>query len=251
MSVADDAVLHVLRDPPRDGPTNMARDEVLLYSERLKPAALRLYRWSPPTLSLGYFQRAALLDTLPQHLRALPVVRRATGGGAILHHDEITYSLMVAEAVPAARQSPVALYRLVHACWRDALAEAGVTCELAPEHYPLPTPRTGPFFCFEKPGQTDLIIGDQKLLGSAQRRMPGRVLQHGSLILGQPIAGHPGANLGGLSAAAQSELEAHFLHSLARALDLSVSAAAWSDAESAEADLRREKFASEAWTLRL
>ena len=77
------STLHVLHDPPLDGPTNMARDEHLLYADKAWPAILRLYAWNPPTISLGYFQRYERLADLPDEIRNLSVVRRITGGGAI------------------------------------------------------------------------------------------------------------------------------------------------------------------------
>src|SRR5512143_2318320 len=160
--------LHVYRDPALDGPTNMARDEHLLHSAAVQPAAVRIYAWDPPTISLGYFQRFGEVARQPAEIRALALVRRLTGGGAILHDREITYCLVVDDSLPVARQSPIALYRLVHECWRRVLSggeadgaadDAKVAlrprpptaaaevrrCELAPEHFPMPTPRTGPF----------------------------------------------------------------------------------------------------------
>ncbi|MBK9126796.1 MAG: hypothetical protein IPM13_03215 [Phycisphaerales bacterium] len=252
MTACPPRLLHVLRDPPLDGPTNMARDEHLLHSEAYRPAALRLYAWTPPTISLGYFQRFADLDRLPPELRELAVVRRTTGGGAILHDREITYCLVLDDSVPVARRAPLALYELVHTCWRNALAEdEGPRSELAPPDYPLPTPRTGPFFCFQKPGRTDLIVGEQKLLGSAQRRTAGRVLQHGSLLLGQRFRAHPGVDLGGVPEARASRWQDAFVRRLAQALDLEVAPAAWQCAELADCERRRAKYASPEWTQRL
>lgn len=243
-------VLRVLIDQPLDGPTNMARDEHLLSSDDWRPAVLRVYGWTPPTLSLGYFQCFADVARLPAELRALPVVRRTTGGGAILHDLEITYCLVLDETIPIARQSPVALYELAHRCWRDALAPEGLRAELAPDDFPLPTPRTGPFFCFEKPGRTDLVVGDRKLLGSAQRRVEGRVLQHGSLMLGQRFRSHPGADLGQPSPQTVAQWCDRFVAALAAALALTPRQTAWTAAQLADVALRREKYAGDAWTRR-
>ncbi len=243
--------LYVLRDPPLDGPTNMARDEYLLYSERLRPAAVRIYRWSPPTISLGYFQRHDELAQLPPELRELAVVRRPTGGGAILHDREVTYCLVIDDSVPVARRAPATLYRLVHECWRDALAADGPQTALAPDSLPFPAPRGGPFFCFEKPGRTDLIVGGAKLLGSAQRRIPGRVLQHGSLLLGQRFAAHPGADLGQPSGQEVEHWIEAFLTRLAAALSLELRPTTWSAAELADLEQRRARYSSAAWTRRL
>jgi lipoate-protein ligase A len=243
-------LLYLLRDPPLDGPTNMARDEHLLYSGRLRPAALRLYAWTPPTISLGYFQRYADLANLPEDVRGLAVVRRTTGGGAILHDREVTYCLVADDSLPVARQAPDALYRLVHECWQAAVGSTGPQVELAPDHFPMPTPRTGPFFCFQKPGRTDLIIAGQKLLGSAQRRIPGRVLQHGSLLLGQRFRSHPGANLGEPPSATVAAWTQDFVVRLAAGLHLTPAEATWATEELTDVRVRREKYAGNEWTQR-
>jgi len=242
-------ILHVLRDPPLDGPTNMARDEHLLHSDRFRPAALRLYRWNPVTLSLGCFQRYADLSILPLELRALPVVRRPTGGGAILHDVELTYCLMLDESLDTSRLAPVALYRLVHDVWREALAP-DVLATLAPDDLPMPSPRGGPFLCFEKPARTDLLVNGRKVLGSAQRRVAGRVLQHGSLLLGRRFAAHPGADLGNPSEERVRLWTDAFVQHLAKRLKLQPQASSWTPEALADIERRRERFASRAWTQR-
>lgn len=242
--------LSVFRDARLDGPTNMARDEHLLHAAELRPASLRIYAWDPPTISLGYFQRYADVARLPADVRDLAVVRRLTGGGAILHDCEVTYCLALDDTVAVARQSPVTLYRLVHECWRDALADGGPHAELAPDNFPLPTPRTGPFFCFEKPGRTDLVIGGQKLLGSAQRRTAGRVLQHGSLLLGRRFRSHPGADLGEPPAETVARWVNAFEASLAAALGLEYRWVEWTPEQLADVAARRAKYAGAEWTQR-
>jgi len=243
-------ILHVLRDAAVDGPTNMARDEHLLYSDVFRPAAIRIYGWTPPTISLGCFQRFAAVAELPEDVRDLAVVRRPTGGGAILHDREITYCLVLDQSVAIARQAPVALYRLVHELWRDALAGDGPASEMAPDSFPFPSPRKGPFFCFQKPGQTDLIIGGDKLLGSAQRRTRGRVLQHGSLLLGQRFATHPGADLGEPDRGVVEGWIAGFLERLAGALELEPRGAEWSAEQDEDVAARRAHYAGDEWTRR-
>jgi lipoate-protein ligase A len=248
-------VLHVFRDPPLDGPTNMARDEHLLHSDRFRPAALRFYAWDPPTVSLGCFQRYGSLATLPAEVRALAVVRRPTGGGAILHDREVTYCLVVDETLEITRRAPVALYRLVHELWHKAIAAdlqrtGGAPPKLAPEHLPLPSPRGGPFFCFEKPGRTDLLIGRDKVLGSAQRRVAGRVLQHGSLLLGRRFTAHPGAHLNEPSTNLVERWIGQFTKTLAQALSLTVRPAEWTNAALDDVRQRRERYCSDAWTQR-
>lgn len=242
--------LWIFRDPALDGPTNMARDEYLLYSAEYRPAALRIYQWSPPTLSLGCFQRYAQIRELPEDVQRLAVVRRPTGGGAILHDREITYCLTLDDSLAPATRAPVTLYRLVHELWRSVLADDGIAGELAPESYPFPSPRRGPFFCFEKPGQTDLLVGARKLLGSAQRRVPGRVLQHGSLLLGRRFAAHPGADLGEPPPERVERWVAGFTSRLAQALGLSPHDAAWTTTALDDVNRRRHRYADETWTRR-
>lgn len=250
--MSDPATLDVFCDGPLDGATNMARDEALLRADA--PASLRVYAWSPPTISLGYFQRHEALASLPVELRSLDVVRRLTGGGAILHDREITYCLVLSDAVPIARKAPAELYRLVHECWRAVLADAGVATELAPADWPLPSPRSGPFFCFETPGQTDLLLGSAKVLGSAQRRTAGRVLQHGSLILDKRFAAHPGAAIAGAARLPSHADEmpaawvAAFVRCMAGALHLSPRDCTWSADLLAAATELRPRYAGDAWT---
>lgn len=243
-------MLHVFRDPPLDGPTNMARDEHLLYADDLKPAVLRLYAWSPPTISLGYFQRFERLAELPENLRRLAIVRRSTGGGAILHDQEVTYCLIVHDSLSVARQSPATLYSIAHGCWQAALSETGLAVEIAGEDQPLPTPRNGPFFCFEKPGRTDLVLGGHKLLGSAQRRIAGRVLQHGSLLLAQRHSGHPGANLDESNQETVRRWCDRFVERIASVLGLAAEPGTWSDGRLADVGARRTKYAGREWTQR-
>ena len=240
--------LYTFRDPPLDGPTNMARDEHLLHSDELRPASLRIYAWSPPTISLGYFQRFADVAALPDDVRDLAVVRRPTGGGAILHDREITYCLVVDDSLPIARQAPAALYELAHRCWRDAIAAHEPRVEIAPDTLPFPSPRTGPFFCFQKPGQTDLVVAGDKLLGSAQRRVRGRVLQHGSLLLGRRFASHPGTHLHDPSSEVTDRWIAAFVAGLATALNLTPQPSDWSDDQLADAARRRARYAGDEWT---
>jgi len=240
--------LYILHDPPLDGPTNMARDEHLLYSGTWRPAVLRFYTWTPPTLSLGYFQRYAELATLPPEVRALPVVRRITGGGAILHDRELTYCLVLDATVPIARQPPLALYELVHECWRQAVGRDCPAIATAPPDLPLPTPRTGPFFCFQKPGRTDLLVEGRKVLGSAQRRLRDRVLQHGSLLLGRRFEAHPGAHLGEPPAQRVAEWQTAFTDRLAAALNLTACSASWEAGQLEDVARRRERYAGDAWT---
>ena len=180
-------------DQPRDGVTNMAIDQALLESLVDEPVlTLRLYRWARPTVSLGYFQRHAELAER-EELRGVDRVRRGSGGGAIVHDREWTYTLAVPRA--AYPCDPDCFYTDVHDAFADALKDAGVN---ARRHQRSPAPASGsaateghpesnakhdePFHCFARRTADDLVFRGYKILGSAQRRSVGGLIQHGSLL---------------------------------------------------------------------
>lgn len=157
----------------------MAIDEWLLERAILQPAlAFRFYLWEQPTLSLGYFQEKSGIE-LPEKFSALPRVRRLTGGGAILHDRELTYSLVVPAGHPLS-STPVELYSLIHQIFIEGLAEQNVKSQMRGEEQ---AERNGSFLCFFRGDRHDVLINQHKVLGSAQRRRKGAILQHGSLIL--------------------------------------------------------------------
>ncbi|UCD29163.1 MAG: lipoate--protein ligase family protein [Planctomycetota bacterium] len=178
-------------DPPMDGPSNMARDEALLQSvdRGQAPPSLRFYRWSEPTISLGYFQRYADYDSLPPPAGGLTVVRRVTGGGAIIHDLELTYSLTLPLDHPfITTNGPNALYDRVHSAFAELLLNRGVPVTRGPINHqktaqPCDAAQPEAFFCFDRHCGFDLMINNRKLMGSAQRRKQTAVMQHGSLIL--------------------------------------------------------------------
>lgn len=163
-----------------EGAWNMAVDESLLERARTGVPSLRLYHWSVPTLSVGYFQ--PLSDRLRHGpSRTRPVVRRASGGGAILHHHELTYSL----AMPVRDRIAAGLhdfYYDFHETLAEALTDWGVTAELCDGPSPGRTGQCEPFLCFQRRSKGDLLIGQHKVVGSAQRRHQGALLQHGSIL---------------------------------------------------------------------
>lgn len=180
--------VRLLIDPPASGAWNMAVDEALLESAAAGgQATLRFYEWDEPTLSLGYFQAAAARD---EHAasRDCPLVRRASGGGAIVHDRELTYSIALPQA-KLRRPSAAELYDLFHETLVQTLAGLGVAaivyrpsaahCEGTSSRRKAPEP----FLCFQRRSCGDIVIGDQKIAGSAQRRRRGAVLQHGSILL--------------------------------------------------------------------
>lgn len=157
----------------------MSVDEALAASAAERGVAtLRFYRWSPATLSLGYFQALADRESHAAS-RDCPVVRRSTGGGAILHDRELTYSF-VAPAKIGDRGAAEALYDLFHDTLVTTLSDFGV------EAYRQPATDAAldtKFLCFERRAKGDLICRGAKIVGSAQRRSHGAILQHGSILL--------------------------------------------------------------------
>jgi len=173
-----------LEDPPLDGVRNMAVDEALLESGR---PVFRFYRWSETTVSLGYFQRYAERNAHSPSCLA-PVVRRRSGGGAIVHDRELTYSLTLPHDSPLAAKR-LALYEAVHRSFIAALSRLGITAEL----YGAEQGIKDAFLCFQRFSVGDVVVrhggGTTKILGSAQyRNGTGSVLQHGSLLLDHSVA---------------------------------------------------------------
>lgn len=244
-------------DGPGPGAWNMGVDE-LLFSEADAPGmatcALRFYQWEQATLSLGYFQPACQRE---MHLesRDCPLVRRATGGGAIVHDRELTYSIALAAAHPLAGDV-LALYRAVHESLVRVLSEWDVAAHLWDRSLGVP-PAEQPFLCFERRSVGDVVLRvakrDQKLAGSAQRRGRGAVLQHGSILLAaSPAAPQlPGlAELCGLRISPE-ELAGRWLRELGPAIGLDVTPRPLSTQEQQEvAHWVARRYAHDEWNFR-
>jgi lipoate-protein ligase A len=161
-----------------DGPHNMAADETLLESAVTGRASLRFYGWSTATLSLGYFQREAVRRQVSR-LAVLPCVRRPSGGATLVHHHELTYCL----ALPAelARRGASPWLRRMHGIIVTVLLGFGIPCRWheGGKH------TQGPVLCFLDRTSSDVVLGEAKIVGSAQRRRRGALLQHGATLLGQ------------------------------------------------------------------
>jgi len=170
------------------GPANMALDEALLEWVASQPNALflRTYGWLEPTLSLGYFQ--SLSEALAEpRWQGVPLVRRATGGGAIWHDHELTYAIVLPTNHARARPG-TALYQAVHAAIAATLRAPGLdACRRAAfesvSHRAAERPPHRPFLCFTDRDPEDIVASGFKVVGSAQRRHAGAILQHGSLLL--------------------------------------------------------------------
>jgi len=158
---------------------NMALDEALLTSADPRPT-LRFYTWKPHALSLGYFQRWRELADVA---RDSTVVRRFSGGGAIHHADELTFSIAAPDTHALFRGEVRRSYERVHALLARTFAEHGVRAELRGA-LALRSDRPESGMCFHRSTPLDLAWDGRKGVGSAQRRRGGRVLHHGSIKLG-------------------------------------------------------------------
>lgn len=171
---------------PDSGEMNMAIDQAILESTAASgKTTLRFYRWTPATLSLGYFQK---LGDRANHAASenCSVIRRASGGGAIVHDDELTYSICIASKGSIAKANSN-LYDTVHHAIRIALAEQGIEVELyeTEEGSQIKASKSDPFLCFERRAIGDIICDGAKVGGSAQRRLKNALIQHGSVLLSQ------------------------------------------------------------------
>lgn len=243
--------LRIITDPPLPGVRNMATDEAILtaVNEGHSPATLRFYQWDTPTISLGYFQKYNEVDDLDASLRQMPVVRRQTGGGAILHDDELTYSLTMPLDSPFTPTNAIDdLYRIVHDAFIDILARYGITATYRGGQ-DRGNAQRGPFFCFARTHRLDLVIGEDKLLGSAQRRVKNAALQHGSLILTRHFQQQPSAEV--LSSSSNPFHLPTFIENLTTALCDSLSMTAThariTGEESQRMEELLEKYQGDSW----
>ncbi len=161
----------------------MAIDEAIgrAVAGRLAPPTLRFYAWTPPCVSLGRNQPLEGVDAARCAARGYDLVRRPTGGRAILHTDELTYSIAAPDDHPLMAGMVLDAYLRISHGLVAGLQRLGIAAEEAPG-----ASRAGPDVsaaCFEVPSAYEIVVGRQKLLGSAQSRRAGLVLQHGSLPL--------------------------------------------------------------------
>jgi lipoate-protein ligase A len=177
------ATWRLLITPPTDGATNMAIDEALLHAlaDGMGRPTLRFYQWVPPCLSLGYNEPSADVDEAACARLGYTWVRRPTGGRAILHTDELTYSVTAAESEPRVAGSIVNSYRQLSAGLLAGLRALGADVFQA-QTEKVVNPDQGAA-CFDTPSNYEITVDGRKLIGSAQVRRRGVVLQHGALPL--------------------------------------------------------------------
>jgi lipoate-protein ligase A len=173
----------LLISPPARGAWNMAIDEAILESagrgESL--STLRLYAWDPACLSLGYAQPFGDVNLEALAAYGWETVRRPTGGRAILHTDELTYSVTAGHEEPRVMGSILESYSRLARALVTAVREMGLPVEVQ-EHEAAERLGNNPV-CFEVPSTYEITVGGKKLIGSAQARRKEGVLQHGSLPL--------------------------------------------------------------------
>ena len=254
------------------GPWNMAVDEAIMraVASGERPPTLRLYGWQPPALSLGYFQPLDDgIDLDECRRRGYDLIRRPTGGRAILHDDELTYSFCVRQDEIRGGHSVMRSYREISRGLVAGLQKLGAEVTLGddgshgPDRYP-----GARAICFAKTARCDLQAAGRKIVGSAQVRRDGAILQHGSIPLTINPAGHaavmpgpaPGVAAEGLDRAAVSvtallgrpvtfeELSRSVIEGFAEAFELHLRAEQLSpDEEACARRLCRDKYTTAAW----
>ncbi len=224
----------------------MAQDEALLESAVGGVASFRPYGWREATLSLGYFQPAALREADPL-LAPLPFVRRCTGGETLVHHHELTYALALPPGGEWQPRGRPWLCRL-HGIVTDALAALGVhagACCVGEER------KLGDVLCFLHHTPGDLVLGGAKVVGSAQRKQRGALLQHGAILLAQSphTPALPGlSELAGVGPERTDDLKAALLDALARDTGWRLEPSGWTEAERGRAaELAETKYRRASW----
>ena len=173
----------LIQSGSQHGALNMAIDEALLESVGAgnSPPTLRLYGWEPGCLSLGLAQPVGDIDRLALEAHGWDLVRRPTGGKAILHVDELTYAIIAPAGHPALRGGVLTSYRRLSRGLTAGLARLGLEVD-QPSARPSPGEAQNPI-CFEAPSAYEITGQGKKLLGSAQLRRKDAILQHGTLPL--------------------------------------------------------------------
>lgn len=248
----------VIRDPAAAGARNMALDHALATCLQGDEGVLRLYAWERPTVSFGRNEPTAGLYSIPR-AEALGVdyVRRPTGGRAVLHDREVTYSVVAPiRALGGAR----AAYRSINEALAAALASLGASVALAEDAGPTALD-SGP--CFQSPAGGEVVADGNKLVGSAQARIGGALLQHGSIMLAgdQSILGelcgseHDHPSPATLSSLVDVVRATDVIEAVAGQMEASFrgdwSQAGYDGLEVAEADrLESERYTQDSWTWR-
>lgn len=188
----------LIKDSYHNGFMNMAIDEAIMIAHRegLVPPTIRFYQWSPPAVSLGYFQDLVKeIDVDVCKNLGIDIVRRPTGGKAVLHDKELTYSFIIKENHPLVNNSILETYKKISGGIIRGLSCLGIKAELVPLREKLKSSPSDneakskiphsdiKSICFSVPSQYEVQVEGKKILGSAQVRKKEIVLQHGSLLI--------------------------------------------------------------------
>ncbi|MBU4509674.1 lipoate--protein ligase family protein [bacterium] len=188
----------LIKDSYHTGFMNMAIDEAIMIAHRegLVPPTIRFYQWSPAAVSLGYFQDLKKeIDVEACQDMGIDIVRRPTGGKAVLHDKELTYSFIIRESHPLVNNSILETYKKISRGIIRGLSYLGITAELVPLRDKLKSDSLHrgekseichsnlKSICFSVPSQYEVQVEGKKIVGSAQVRKGGVVLQHGSLLI--------------------------------------------------------------------
>jgi lipoate-protein ligase A len=173
-------------DDDLPGSLNMARDVAVLeaVSAGDSPPTLRLYGWNPPCLTIGKHQGPDAGDLDFCRREGIDVVRRPTGGRALLHHLELTYSVVAPLGTPPLPTQLQDAYRLLCGVLVQACRDLGIHAKLTGSEVNLRLPNpTSTIPCFEAPAEGELVVEGRKLVGSAMRAHSGCILQHGAILI--------------------------------------------------------------------
>ncbi len=163
------------------GELNMAQDRAMWRAFEADPSAgvrLRVYGWSPPALSLGFHQDDSAVDLQELEASGYSLVRRPTGGAAVLHVDEITYAVAAPLGLPGLGRAVQEIHDNIAGCLLELFAAIGLGVELGGAGPPRD------FACFSAAGGHEMTVAGRKLVGSALRRGRRAFLQHGSVLCG-------------------------------------------------------------------
>jgi len=186
MTAIEPAHWRLIIDGNLQGARNMARDVAFLeaVADGEAPSTVRLYGWDPPCLSLGRHQGIEAADLKFCRAEGIDVVRRPTGGRALLHHLELTYAVIAPLNESPMPRGLQEAYRAICSALVRAVRTLGVDAELTrgEVNLQLPSPKTT-IPCFEAPAGGEVVVGGRKLIGSAMRAHGGAILQHGAILL--------------------------------------------------------------------
>lgn len=243
------ATVRLIRSGALHPQLNMALDQALDPEE----PALRLYRFSPPGLSLGYFQRAAGFSPQMLRERGWVLVRRETGGAAICHDGDVTFSFVARPDHPLFAGDVAASYYRIHDAVAHGLRGLGVIASAREDLPAASDDAAGDVVCFHRATRFDLVADARKIVGSAQRRTRDRVLHHGSVpVRANPLAVEAACidRLVG-RAVPFEDVEDALIQGFGDRLGVCLEAATPSATETARAtELARERYGSADWTHR-